>query len=209
VMQNITNKALSRIYGHGRGWVFSQIDFFDLGEKDAIAKTLSRAAQKGTIRRLVQGLYDYPEYSKLLETRLPPEMNRVAEALARRFSWNIVPEGSTALHMMGLDTQVPARYFILSSGPNREYDILGRKITFIHRKMSLTTIKDHYTATLVQAIQALGPGNLTDRQRKQLGALRSASEYRKIVRNTRSVTAWVHDEIMKIASCAEQEEKIK
>lgn len=206
-MQNTTEKILSRIYGHGRGWVFSQNDFFDLGKKNAIAKALSRLAQNGTIRRLVQGFYDYPHYSKLLETRLPPEMNRVARAIARRFSWAIVPEGSTALHMLGLDTQVPARYFFLSSGPNREYDILGRKIKFVHRKMSLTTLRDHYTATLVQAVHALGRGNMTDRQRKQLASLRSKNEYRKIVRDTRSVTAWIHDEIMEIASCAEQEEK--
>lgn len=33
------------------------INFFDLGEKVVIAKALARAAQKGTIRRLVQGLF--------------------------------------------------------------------------------------------------------------------------------------------------------
>lgn len=205
-MQTITDKILSRIYGHGRGWVFSQMDFFDLGDKDAIAQALSRATRKGTIRRLIQGVYDYPRFSDLLQEQLPPDMPQAAEALARKYSWSIIPEGSTALQMLGLDTQVPARYFFLSSGPNREYDIQGRLLKFIHRKTAFTALKDHYTAALVQAIQALGQENITEKHRKQLSTLKSTREYRKIVLDTRPVTAWIHDEIMKIAALSRQEE---
>lgn len=202
-MENITNKAISRIYGHGRGWAFTQIDFFDLGEKNAIAKILSRLVQKGTIRRLKHGLFDYPRYSKLIEEQLPPDMGKVADALARKYQWNIVPEGSTALHILGLDNQVPARYIFLSSGPNREYGILEQKLTFTHRKMSHTMIEDHFAATLVQAIQAIGRGKLTEQQRLQLSSLRTAKEYQKIVRDTKSITAWIHDEIVDIAEHVE------
>jgi len=206
-MQNTTKKVLSRIYGHGRGWVFSKIDFYDLGEKDAIAKALSRAAQKGTVRRLRHGLYDYPKYSKLLEELLPPDVNCAADALARKYHWNIIPEGSTALHILGLYMQVPAHYVFLSSGPNREYNILGEKLMFIHQKMSHTNLQDHFAAALVQAIQAAGQGNLTEQQRKYLGNLRSAKDYHKIIRDTRSVTAWIHDEIITIAEYAESKER--
>lgn len=208
-MQSITKKVFSRIYGHGRGWAFTQNDFFDLGEKDSIAQTLSRAAKKGTIRRLMHGLYDYPRYSQLLDKHIPPEMEQVAGALARKFRWTIIPEGSTALHILGLDTQVPAHYIYFSSGPNREYDILDRKIRFIHRKTSHTAIADHYAASLVQAIQSLGQGNVTNQHRQQLSALRTAQQYRNIVRNTRSVTAWIHDEIIAIAKYADQGESSK
>ena len=48
-MESITEKVFSRIYGHGRGWVFSQIDFFDLGSKNAIDTIVSRSTKKGTI----------------------------------------------------------------------------------------------------------------------------------------------------------------
>ena len=129
-MENITEKVFSRIYGNGRGWVFSQIDFFDLGSKDAIDKIMSRSAKKGTIRRLIQGLYDYPRYSKLLQEELPSEIDKVADALARKYHWSIVPEGSTALHMLGLDLQVPTRYVFLSSGPTKEYLIHEQNNTY-------------------------------------------------------------------------------
>lgn len=206
-MKSITDKVFNRIYGHGRGWVFSQIDFFDLGSKNAIDKIVSRSAKKGTIRRLMQGLYDYPIYSKLLGEELPPKMDTVAQALARKYTWNIIPEGSTALHVLGLDLQVPASYIFLSSGPSRTYHIQEQKITFLHRKMSHTMIKDQYTATLVQAIQAIGQGNITNEQRTKLSSLRTAKEYLKIVRETKNITVWIHEVIIHIAHLTGHEEK--
>lgn len=34
-IQRIDNKAISRIYGHGKGWVFTPAQFSDLGSRDA------------------------------------------------------------------------------------------------------------------------------------------------------------------------------
>ena len=205
-MQNYSEKILSRIYGHGRGWSFSQIDFFDVAEKEAVSQVLSRAARKGVIRRLTHGIYDYPAFSKRFNQQLPPQMDRVALAFARKFQWSIIPDGATALHSLGLDTQVPARFVYLSSGPSRVYDILGRPLAFVHRKTAHTTITDHFAATIVQAIEALGREGINDVVRTRISRLRSATEFRKIVKDTRSVTAWIHDEIMTIAALAETHE---
>jgi len=38
----------------------------DLGGDDLIRKALSSLEAKGTIRRVLRGLYDYPRFSKLL-----------------------------------------------------------------------------------------------------------------------------------------------
>jgi hypothetical protein len=217
-VQNYSGKILSRIYGHGRGWSFSQIDFFDVAEKEAVSQVLSRAARKGMIRRLTHGIYDYPAFSKRFNPQLPPQMDRVARrlwcrrssmvalAFARKFQWSIVPDGATALHSLGLDTQVPARFVYLSSGPSRVYDILGRPLAFVHRKTAHTTISDHFAATIVQAIEALGREGIDYAVRTHISRLRSATEFRKIVKDTRSVTAWIHDEIMTIATLAETHE---
>jgi hypothetical protein len=35
-MEYIENKIISRIYGHGRGWVFTPNDFIDCGGRSAI-----------------------------------------------------------------------------------------------------------------------------------------------------------------------------
>ncbi len=59
-MKSVDNKVVLMIYGHQRGWAFSKNDFLDLGGDDAIRKALSRLEAKGTIRRVLRGLYDYP-----------------------------------------------------------------------------------------------------------------------------------------------------
>ena len=35
-MQSIKNKVIARIYGKGRGWVFTQSDFGDISNRDGI-----------------------------------------------------------------------------------------------------------------------------------------------------------------------------
>jgi len=76
----------------------------------------------------------------------------------------------------------------------------------VHRKTAHTTISDHFAATIVQAIEALGREGINDAVRTRISSLRSAAEFRKIVKDTRSVTAWIHDEIMTIAALAETHE---
>ena len=76
-MQSIENKVITAIYGKGRGWVFSQNDFAKCGSRDAIDKSLSRIQKKGTIRRVIRGLYDYPPYSDLLKKQLSPDIDQV------------------------------------------------------------------------------------------------------------------------------------
>ncbi len=50
IMQTIENKVTSRIYGHGRGWVFSQIDFGDIGPRSTIDWILTNLEKKATIK---------------------------------------------------------------------------------------------------------------------------------------------------------------
>jgi len=106
--QSIDSKVLSRIYGKKRGWVFTPIHFFDLGNRTAIDQSLGRLAKFGTIRRLARGLYDYPEKHTTLGY-LPPNYERIAQALAGRDSLKIQPSGAYAANLLGLSEQVPAK----------------------------------------------------------------------------------------------------
>ena len=122
-MQPIDKKILSRIYGRGRGWAFTKIDFVaEFGEVN-IHQALSSLTKTGTIRRVCHGVYDYPRYSELLGQTLSPDVDQVAQALARKFNWRILPSGDTALNQLGLSTQVPGKWVYLSDGPSREYAI--------------------------------------------------------------------------------------
>lgn len=146
------DQILSRIYGNGRGWAFSRKDFALLGNADLIDKSLSILAQKGTIRRVMRGLYDYPRYSKWLQQSLEPDIDQVAHALARKYGWSIQVTGNAALNIMGLSTQVPTRYLYLSDGSSKAYLIGAVELEFKKARYSLLNTKRQDSALLVQAL---------------------------------------------------------
>src|ERR1035437_8479819 len=80
-MQSIYNKVISRIYGTGRGAVFSPSDFSALGSRTAVATALKRHKRTGTIRQVARGLYDYPRQDPQFGL-LSPSPDTVAKALA-------------------------------------------------------------------------------------------------------------------------------
>jgi len=74
-------QILSRILAHGRGWVFTPKAFADLGDPRAAGVVLGRLVAKGKIRRLTQGLYDYPKAHPRIGV-LSPDPDAIARALA-------------------------------------------------------------------------------------------------------------------------------
>jgi hypothetical protein len=197
-MQSIENKVLSRIYGNGRGWAFSQKDFSDLGGRSCIDTTLLRLLEKGTIRRVMRGIYDYPCYSNLLNEQLGPDMDQVADALARKFGWRIQPSGPTALNILGLSTQVPAQFIFLSDGPNRNYKAGRITLTFEKTAIKEAGFKLPESSLLVQALKALGQIHITE---KVIAAMRrwlKAELQPKVLKDTRTATDWIYESIKKI-----------
>ena len=81
--QSIDTKIISRIYGKGRGYVFTPADFVDLASQDTVHQALSRHARAGTIRKLARGLYDYPRQNPKLGP-VPPYDEDIAKALNGR-----------------------------------------------------------------------------------------------------------------------------
>jgi hypothetical protein len=81
--QTSENRILSRIRGTGSGWAFSPRDFLDISERATIDSALHRLAQKGQVRRVIRGVYDYPRFSELLEQELSPDIDQVARTGAQ------------------------------------------------------------------------------------------------------------------------------
>jgi hypothetical protein len=69
MLQRIDNKIIARIYGRGKGWAFTKIDFVAGFGDVNIYKALSNLAQAGKIRRVCHGVYDYPRQRILKDTR--------------------------------------------------------------------------------------------------------------------------------------------
>jgi hypothetical protein len=204
--ETLENTMLSRIYGRGRGWSFSKKDFSAIGESGSIDRALSRMAEKGAIRRIMRGLYDYPAYSKLLQKDLSPDIDQVAQALARKFGWQIQISGNAALNVTGLSTQVPTQYLYLSDGPSKTYHIGNIAIDFKKTRFTQLGLKYKQSEVLVQAIQAMGERTLNDDEKQKIihylastsgmkdvveSGLLSGLQINRILKDTQYVTSWI------------------
>ncbi|MBI9108454.1 MAG: hypothetical protein JEZ04_17030 [Spirochaetales bacterium] len=195
--ESTTDKVISRIYGHGRGWVFVSSDFSDIANPATAWSVLSRIVDKGNIRRIMRGVYDYPAESKLLNELSPPDPDKIAQAIARSHGWTILPDGNTALNLLGLSTQVPSTWEYLSDGPYRSYEWFGNTMKFKHRTNKETTILSPKTALIVQALKALGEKNVDDNVIMTVSKHLDEKERKRILKEAMYVTDWVYDVIKK------------
>jgi len=157
--QSIEKQIANRILSKGKGWVFTPNHLLDLGTRTAVAQSLVRLVRSGMIRRLAQGLYDYPAKHPTLGD-LPPNYDRIAQALAGRDNLRIQPSGAYAANLLGLTEQVPAKIVFLTDGSNRTVQINKQQLV-----LKRTTPKNMATAgkvsgLVIQALRYLGQNNL-------------------------------------------------
>ena len=120
--ESMENKIRNRILEYGSGWCFTPMHFADLGSDPSIRKALSQLQKQSFIRRLAQGLYDYPKKHDLLGI-IPPDVNKVAKAIAEKDSVLIQPAGAHAANLVGFSTQVPGRIIFLTEGASKKVKV--------------------------------------------------------------------------------------
>ncbi len=180
----------NRIIEHGRGWCFTSIDFSDLGSDIAIRKALSRLQKQNFIRRLAQGVYDYPEIHDLLG-KIPPDLNKVAKAIAEKNGVQIQPAGAYAANLVGLSEQVPGRVIFLTEGPSRKVKIGNQEVIF-----KKTTKKNMLSAgtregLLIQALKHLGKDHIDQTVCTQVSKFLKKSDPEKIRQSMKFAPAWI------------------
>jgi len=195
-----SGRVLSKIYGKGRGWAFSIIDFTAFGSRSAIDVTLHRLLKNGTIRRVIRGIYDYPPYSNMLQTELSPDIDQVARALARKFGWRVQPSGSAALNLLGLSTQVPSQWVYLSDGPTRSYNSAIHTITFKHTALKEARFRVRESTLIVQALKSLGRQRTTPEVIAKIRRQLDPKLHAKVLKDTKTATGWAYETIRGICS---------
>jgi len=196
----ISDKILARIYGNGRGTVFTPKDFQDLASRDNIKTTLRRLTEEGTIRRLLRGVYEYPEFSRFMNAPASPNPDSIARAIARTHGWTLQPEGNTALNLLGLSTQIPAHWQYFSDGPTKRIEWSGGKLLFKHRTNKETTLLSHETALVVQALKTLGQDRVDDEVLATLSKRMTTKALAIAIREAKYVTAWVYAVLKRLAT---------
>ena len=197
-MQSIENKVLSRIRGHGKGWAFTKNDFSRDFKSTTVDWALYNLEKNGNIRRACRGVYYFPKYSELLKQELSPDIDQVAQAIARKFNWRIQASGDAALNLLGLSTQIPVTYVYLSDGPNRKYKIDNTSLTFKKSALKEIGFKYRESGLIVHALKALGKERIDNQTiskiRKQLDPIMC----NKVMKDTKTVTSWVYEVIREI-----------
>ncbi len=201
---NTINKILAKIYGHGRGWVFSGKDFQGFGPRATVDSALHRLARQGRIRRIARGLYDYPRYSRLLEQQLSPDVDQAAQALARKFGWRLLATGAMAANLLGLSTQVPSQVVYLIDGPSKSFTIGETKIRFNHSALKDLKAKGGKSKLVIQALKHLGKNGVDRAVLDQLRRKLSDTDCRRLLRDARYGTDWIAETVAQI--CHEKDE---
>lgn len=197
--QSIDNKILSRIYGKGRGYVFTPADFLDLARQDTVHQALSRHARAGTIRKLARGLYDYPRQNPRLGL-IPPYDEDIAKALNGRHSTRIQVSGAHAANLLGLSTQVPMRTVFLTDGASRKVQIGRRQIVLKKTALRQMATAGRLGGTVIQALRWLGAPNVDDKVVATLRRKLSADDKKALLADLRYAPAWVAQVMRKVAA---------
>lgn len=185
-------KVRSRIYGHGRGWVFTPNSFRGVGSRDAIDSAISRLWKEGTIRKLARGLYDYPVQDPILGT-VAPSADQIARALVVRDVIRLQPSGAYAANILGLSEQVPSRVVFLTDGPARKVVLGKREIILQHTTPRNMATAGRKSGTIIQALRYLGKDQVDDRVMAILRRQISDEEGPKIHKDLRHAPEWIAD----------------
>jgi hypothetical protein len=151
-----TRTILRRIRGKRRGWIFTPREFVDVGTRTAVDQALSRLQRSGAIRRLAQGIYEFPRIHPRIGV-LSPSAEAVARAVAARTNSRIQVSQAKAANVLGLSTQVPAQNVFLTEGPSRTLKIGNQKIVLKHTAPSRMIGAGTEAGLVIQAVRGFGP----------------------------------------------------
>ena len=194
---SIEDKIRARIKRMKRGNVFFPENFFDLGSETACRKALERMSDKGEIMSVARGIYAYPEKSELFGD-VPPSMEQIARAVAKRDHARIIPTGQYAAHVLGFTTQIPLQVTYLTDGMPRKIRIGKRSLRFNKTAPKNLSARGENTALIIQGLKAVGKENVTEEMKMKVKALLEKESLADVMHDMTLAPEWIRN-IMKEA----------
>lgn len=195
--QSIEKKVKRIIIGHGRGWCFTPKHFLSLGNDASVRQALSQLQKQKIIRRLAQGIYDYPKTHEQLGI-IPPDLNEVAKAIAEKNGVQIQPAGAHAANLAGLLEQVPGQIIFLTEGPSRKVKIGNQEIIFKKTTKKIMSPAGTREGILIQAIKNLGENHIDPITCARIKKFLQGSSENEIRKNMKFAPAWIRKRISEI-----------
>ena len=188
--ESIVNAVKNRIIEHGRGWCFTPKHFLDLDSDTGVRSALSRLQNVKMIRRLAQGIYDYPREHQALGP-LPPKVEDIAKAIAEKNGIRFQPTGAYASNLIGLSEQVPGRIVFLTNGSSKKFKIGKQEILF-----RTTTEKNMYPAgtkvgLVIQAFRNLGKENIDNVAEARTRKFLAGTSKDELAKNLKYAPQWI------------------
>ncbi len=199
-MKTIANSIYRRIIKKGRGWVFTPFDFQDLGSRESIDQTLSRLAKREKIRRVTQGVYDYPEISSF--GPIPADLFSVAQAIARSTQTKIQVSESYAANILGLSNQVPAKLILYTDGTRRVRQVGRQKIIFRQVTPKKLIGAGKITGLVFQSLRYFGKDRLNDKIISRLKKILKPEDKALLLKDKNTTPIWMQSAINQIAGGA-------
>lgn len=193
------DKVTKKVNRLGRGSVFSPKDFHNLGNRNSIDQALSRLVKRGKIRRLAQGVYDYPVVSKRVGNR-SPDPYKVARSVASRNDARIQHSGAYAAHVLGISDQVPAGAFFLTDGPSRTIRAGKHTVTLKHASQRTMIGAGTITGNVLHALKYLGQNGIDGRVIRVLRERLNDDDKRRLELDAPNLPIWVQEVVQKIVS---------
>jgi len=198
----ITDKILRKIKAKKRGWVFCAKDFHDLGSRNAVDKALSRMADDKSdddhkIIRVVRGVYYYPIIQDGIGI-IPPDLNLVADALARNTGISIYPSGATSANILGLSNQVPAQNIYWTHGKSMTKHFGKNSIQFKHVRINPVPNTPLVVIVILNALSYLGKNKIDDNVITRCSKFLNDSDKKYLQKMSSRVSGWISDFIPKI-----------
>lgn len=180
--------------------VFSCADFVFLAPYKTISKCLERLVDQGRINRVASGLYGTIKINVHFNAPLEPTGEEIAEAIARKFGWRIIPSPENALNLLGFSTQIPACLCYISTGPYKTYMIKGHKIMFRHSFHKDLANASFTTSLFAEAMRALGKDNVPFETLEKAVKSLTVSQRETLKSESILLTPWIAQTLQEVLS---------
>lgn len=112
--------------------------------------------------------------------------DQIAQALARKFNWNISPSGDTALDMLDLDTHIPAVQSFVSDRPYRQYKYGPSTFSFSHTANKEISALSPITSLVIQALKARGKQTLSEADLRLIASRLNENQIKQLAEESKN-----------------------
>lgn len=184
-------KLIREIKRIGTGNVFLSDDFA-IEDKAVLRVYLARMVDSNLIIRLAPGVFYLPRYSSVLKSIVPPDIDDVANAIAKSEKARIIPVGSYALYKAGLTTQVPSVAVFGTDGTARVIKLNdGRTIKFKTAAARNFAYNSPVVQTAVSAMREIKEENITEDEISRLRNLCASVDSKVFESDLRLAPEWI------------------